>query len=200
MTIDDDARLYDGEGRRLYLTQDERAAFMVVARTLPRLERTFCTILHDTGCRISEALALPGRRVDLAGKAVVLETLKKRRRGVYRAVPLPDVTLDTLDMVHGLSEARSAGNAALLDELLWPISRTTAWRIVKRAMEVAGIEEGPHRAPKGLRHAFGIHAILCGVPITSLRKWMGHAKLETTAIYLDAVGAESREIAARMWS
>jgi hypothetical protein len=28
---------------------------------------------------------------------------------------------------------------------------------------------------------------------------MGHRSLETTAIYVDAVEAESREIAARMW-
>ncbi len=66
-------------------------------------------------------------------------------------------------------------------------------------MIAAGIEDGPHRAPKGLRHAYGIHAILKGVPVTSLRKWMGRAKLETTAIYVDAIGAQQQEIAARMW-
>jgi hypothetical protein len=29
---------------------------------------------------------------------------------------------------------------------------------------------------------------------------MGHAKLETTAIYANAIGAEQLAIAARMWS
>ncbi len=66
-------------------------------------------------------------------------------------------------------------------------------------MDAAGIEDGPHKMPKGLRHAYGLNAILKGVPVTSLRKWMGHAKLETTAIYVDAVGAQQQEIAARMW-
>jgi hypothetical protein len=42
---------------------------------------------------------------DFSGKAIVLETLKKRRRGVYRAVPVPAGVLDTLNMVHGLTEA-----------------------------------------------------------------------------------------------
>ncbi len=56
-----------------------------------------------------------------------------------------------------------------------------------------------HRCPKGLRHGFGINAILKGVPVTSLRKWMGHAMLENTAIYVDAVGAQQHGIAARMW-
>jgi hypothetical protein len=30
-------------------------------------------------------------------------------------------------------------------------------------------------------------------------KWMGHAKMETTAIYCKAVGEEQQSIAARMW-
>lgn len=192
-------QLYDQGGHRLYLTQDERGAFLDAARAAPRQQRTFCNLLHDTGCRISEALAMPGRRIDLTGKAAVFETLKKRRRGVYRAVPLPEATLDTLDMVHGLSELHRARRDDILARPLWTFSRTTAWRIVKEVMDAAGIADGPHKSPKGLRHGFGINAILAGVPVTRLKTWMGHAKLETTSIYLDAVGAEERDIAARMW-
>jgi integrase len=191
------SKLLDSNGRRLYLTQEERAAFMKVVATLPRHHRTFCTILHDTGCRISEALALTGQRIDLNNKTVVFETLKQRRDGIYRPVPLPDTTLDTLDMVHGLREAQRSGKP--LGTKLWSFTRMTGWRIVAQAMADAQIPEGPHRSPKGLRHGFGMNAILKGVPVTSLKTWMGHAKLETTAIYLEAVGAESREIAARMW-
>jgi integrase/recombinase XerD len=54
---------------------------------------------HDTGCLISEALAPTARSVDLSGKAIVFETLKKRRRGVYRAVTVPESMHDTLNMV-----------------------------------------------------------------------------------------------------
>ena len=39
---------------------------------------------------------------------VVFESLKKRRRGVFRAVPVPPELLDTLDMVHGIREAQRA--------------------------------------------------------------------------------------------
>ncbi|MEJ2388448.1 MAG: hypothetical protein P8Y27_14415, partial [Chromatiaceae bacterium] len=34
----------------------------------------------------------------------MFETLKKRRAGVYRAVPMPQDACDTIDMVHGLQE------------------------------------------------------------------------------------------------
>ena len=91
--------LFDPAGHRLCLAADERAAFLEAAKTAPREVRTFCQVLHDTGCRLSEALALPMRGVDLAGKVIVLETLKKRRRVVCRAVPVRPELLELLDMV-----------------------------------------------------------------------------------------------------
>ena len=45
--------------------------------------------LAYAGCRLSEALALTVDRVDLAAGQLVLESLKKRRSGIYRAVPVP---------------------------------------------------------------------------------------------------------------
>jgi hypothetical protein len=42
------------------------------------------------------------RQVDLSGRVVVFESLKKRRRGIFRAVPVPPELLDALDMVHGI--------------------------------------------------------------------------------------------------
>jgi len=68
-----------------------------------------------------------------------------------------------------------------------------------RGLADAGIPDGPHRSPKGLRHGYGVHAISSGVPLNMLSKWMGHATLEVTAIYANALGAEEQGIAARMW-
>ena len=66
-------------------------------------------------------------------------------------------------------------------------------------MAAADLPEGPHVTPKGLRHSYGVHAITSGVPLNMLQKWLGHAMMETTAIYADAVGEEQQTIAARMW-
>jgi len=33
-----------------------------------------------------------------------------------------------------------------------------------------------------------------------VQRWLGHASMTTTAIYLDALGEEEREIAARIWA
>ena len=48
------------------------------------------------------------------------------------------------------------------------------------------------------RYGCDVSAIIAGVPLNWLSKWMGHASLEVTAIYANALGAEERSIAERM--
>ena len=85
--------------------------------------------LAYAGCRLSEALALTVDRVDLAAGVLVLERLKKRRTGLYRAVPVPPVLLEALDLVHGVRELQSRRGEGR-GIRLWPWSRKTGWRAV----------------------------------------------------------------------
>ena len=101
---------------------------------------------------------------------MVSESLKKRRRGVFRAVPVPPELLDTLDMVHGIREAQRRGRATAL---LWPWSRMTAFRRVQEVIAAAGIPDGPHACPKGLRHGFGVQAVSRGIALNMLQKCWG---------------------------
>lgn len=192
------AHLFTTDGQRKYLTEAERLALLEIAKEYPRKVRTFVGTLLFTGCRISEALALTVERVDLRNQSLVFESLKKRKRGVYRAVPIPASFLDDLDMVHGIREAqqRPQGGKGLL---LWEWSRTTAWRRVKEVMEAAGVGEGVHASPKGLRHGFGVAAVTEGIPLNLAQKWCGHSHISTTAIYANALGEEERFIAEKMW-
>src|SRR5262249_287396 len=148
----------------------------------PPQTRTFCETLTHAGCRLSEALALTGDRVDVAQGVLVLDSLKKRRKGIYRAVPVPPAFLDLLQEIHG--PFSSLGSARL-----WAWSRTSAWRRVKGVMHEANVSGG-HAMPKGLRHGFGVTAVTSEVPLNMTQKWLGHAKLATTAIYADATGPE----------
>ena len=77
--------LYDPSGKRLYLTSDERQALIDAACSVSREIRTFCTVLHDTGGRVSEVLALTSKQIDFNAQAIIFETLKKRRKGIFRA-------------------------------------------------------------------------------------------------------------------
>jgi len=82
---------------------------------------------------------------------------------------------------------------------LWPWGRTTAWIHVKRVMKDAAIVEGL-RKPKALRHGFAVEAGQKGVPLNMIQRWLGHARLETTAIYADALGDEELCLAGRAWN
>lgn len=192
-------QLYDSNGHRKYLTPAEREEFMRTSDALLLQQvRTFCGTLVHTGCRISEALALTADRVDIEDGVLIFESLKKRRRGIYRAVPVPPAFLATLDAVHGIRAAHSTPDSGH-NIHLWPWSRPTGWRHVCAVMHAAGIE-GLHATPKGLRHGFGIKAVVSQVPLNMAQKWLGHANLATTAIYADATGPEEKQLAQRMWT
>ncbi|MGI9451779.1 MAG: tyrosine-type recombinase/integrase [Geminicoccaceae bacterium] len=190
-------RLYDTDGRRLYLNAEERAVFLAAAAAAPPRTRLFAETLHYTGCRLSEALALTPERVDLSEGRIIFNSLKKRREDVYRSVPVPSEYLTRLDLTFGLRQAQKRQKVKA--ERLWTWSRVRGWQIVKGIMEGADIADGPHRTPKGLRHAYGINAIGKGVPLNILQKWLGHAQLTTTAIYANASGKEESELASWMW-
>ncbi len=193
-------QLFDHQGKRLYLTPEERESFLKSALKADRSVRTLCSTLYYTGCRLSEALQLTPRRIDLSSDLVIFESLKKRSRGVFRAVPVPPEYIDTLNMVHAIRDAQNREETSGQDQPIWNWSRTTAWRHIKEVMDSSDIQPGPHRCPKGLRHGYGINAIINKVPLNMLQKWMGHSKMETTAIYANAVGEEQSNIASRMWS
>ncbi len=186
--------LFTPDGRRKYLTPAERQRFIAAAWQCPRPEiGTLCLMLAYTGCRISEALFLTTSSVDAAEGAVVFRSLKKRDAIVFRQVPLPPEVIKRLGAVH-LLDGGEPGTK------LWGLSRGRAWQLIKAVMIEARVVPGPHCTPKGLRHGFGIQALRCGVPLNLVQRWLGHASLATTAIYLDALGDEEREIAGRMWT
>lgn len=129
--------------------------------------------------------------VDHSNKTIVIETLKKRRKGIYREIPIPLFLLDDLQ-VFAQSKGISHNNR------LWDFSLRTASRYVKETMSKSDII-GQQASAKGLRHGFAVHAV-SKVPITLVKRWLGHAKLETTEIYLSVIGLEERAMARKMWN
>ena len=190
-------RIHTADGKRLYLNAEERAAFLDAAALQQPHVRLFGETLHYTGCRLSEALELTPERIDLSEGRVLLRSLKKRREDVYRAVPVPERYMGSLEVAFGIRKVQKRKKGA--SDPLWSWTRRHGWKIIKDIMIAADIVDGPHRTPKGLRHGYGMNAIQKGVPLHMLQKWMGHAQLTTTAIYANAAGKEEVELADRMW-
>lgn len=197
-----DERSFDGQslfgpsGNRKYLNAAERRRFLESAQSLPPMQRTFCLMLAWSGGRVSEILALTPAAIDLTSGVATIHTLKRRKHGIVRQVPLPAEVLRELDRVFRLRRRQCDPQLAI--KRLWHWSRTTAWRYVKNAMKRAGITGTP-AMPKALRHAFGVRAFQSSVPPHLVQRWLGHASLRTTAIYGDVIGPEERQFAKRMW-
>jgi integrase len=180
--------LFDRSGNRKYLIARERLSFVYAASKRDLEISTFCLTLAFTGARISEVLALTTTRVDIAAEVIIFETLKQRRKGIFRAVPVPRNLIPLL-----------ASQAAHKNGRLWPWGRTTAWKIIKSVMREAGVADCLCK-PKALRHAFAVEAGQKGGPLNIVQRWLGHARIETTAIYASAIGDEERNLARRAWS
>lgn len=189
-------QLVKEDGQRKYLTTEERIRFIQATKQAKPIERTFCLMLVNTGCLISEALNIKYQDINLAERTVSIHTLRRRKAEMpIREIPLSDYYLDDLIHVHKLNHQNTNSS----DARLWKWSRVNGFKKVKDAMLIAGIE-GYHATPFGVRHSFGLHCVQRGIPITFIKNWMGHSSLETTQMYFFNAMQDERALAERMWS
>jgi integrase len=189
--------LFDGSGNRKYFTTTEWRAFLDAASLAEPFTRSFCWTLAHTGGRLSEVLALTARNVDPANGTIRIECLKRRRKGIFRELPIDAELFHLLESTHTILARRA--DDSQIDTQIWPWCRTTAWSRVKNVMLKA---ELPYYLckPKSLRHTFGIEGVANqGIPLGTMKKWLGHARLESTIVYTTPAGREERMLAKRMW-
>ncbi len=185
--------LHDKDGQRKYLNQAERKQFYQASKKQKPAAKLFCQLLYFSGARIAEVHNLKTASIDISDKTIVFETLKKRRKGVFRTIPIPDQIFEDLEnYLNGIESDEYKSKS------LWEFSIRTGARVVKSVMNEAGIT-GVKASARGLRHGFAVHAIKI-VPITVVSKLLGHADLETTAIYLDIIGEDERRLIKEIWS
>lgn len=122
------------QGRRKYLTAAELTAFGQRLEGVDRETATFCLVLMYTGARVSEVLNLTAAQIDRSTRMLVIQTLKRRKSGYFRAIPVPTQLIDALTCVHDLHRRSDT-------DRLWDWGRTTAWKKVKAVMRSANIAE-----------------------------------------------------------
>lgn len=190
-----DFSLYSRDGARKYLNHDERRRALAAMEFLEPGQALFAITLAWTGARVSEVLALTPTSFQVERAIVALRTLKRRKHHI-REVPIPPQLMAALDRHFRIAAMQRDPLQA--DRRLWPWHRATAWRIIKRVMRRSGIA-GRHACPRGLRHAFGVGTLQSGVPLNLTQRWLGHARISTTAIYAAASGPEEVAFAGRFW-
>jgi integrase/recombinase XerD len=187
--------LYAADGIRKYLNLHERQRVLAAVELLKPDQALFALTLTWTGARVSEVLGLTPASFQLDVGIVALRTLKRRAHHI-REVPIPPELMAALNRHFAISCKQRDPPSA--DARLWPWHRTTAWRLVKAVMRRAQIGGLP-ASPRGLRHAFGVGTLQCGVPLNLVQRWLGHARITTTSIYASACGPEEVSFAEKFW-
>ncbi|HEU4656863.1 MAG TPA: site-specific integrase [Capillimicrobium sp.] len=193
------------------LTSDEVAALIRACSTRGPSgvrNRALLVVLWRAGLRISEALALFPRDLDLAhglirvrrgkggkfrtaaidpgGVAVIELWLAERRRLVIPTSKPLFCTIARDGHLHG-------------GEVFRPLKPVYARNLVKRLAKKAGIEKRVH--PHGLRHTHAFELAMEGTPVHLIQTQLGHNSLATTGRYLAHVApaALAAALAQRAW-
>ena len=139
--------------------------------------------LWQTGARVSEALNLKVKDIDFHAKTIKLITLK-RRTAIERVIPVKGAFL-------GILGAYIAAHELKREDRLLKFTRQRAHQIIRDAVLNAGFDQ--ERAhPHTFRHSFGVFCVLSGVPVIVIKNWMGHSNIQSTLIYMQVLGSDTR--------
>lgn len=161
-------------------------------------DRALLEVLYGTGARISEAVGLDVDDLDLelGAHREVAEVLLSGKGGKQRLVPLGSYAREALEayLVRARPELASArsGAALFLNARGGRLSRQSAWTVLTRAAERAGVtrEVSPHT----LRHSFATHLLDGGADVRVVQELLGHASVTTTQIYTLVTVDNLREV------
>lgn len=156
-------------------------------------DRALLELLYGTGARISEAVGLAVDDVDRESAVVTLHG----KGGKTRLVPVGRYALRAVDgyLVRGRPALAASGRGSaqlFLNARGGPLSRQSAWTILRAAADRAGLGEGLF--PHILRHSFATHLLDGGADVRVVQELLGHASVTTTQIYTLVTVDRLREV------
>jgi integrase/recombinase XerD len=157
-------------------------------------DRALLEVLYGTGARISEAVGLTGDDVDLQARTVSLSGKGGKQRrvplGSYAARAVDDYLVRARPALADTAEVRS--NRLFLNARGGPLSRQSAWAVLRSAAERAGLRADI--SPHTLRHSFATHLMEGGADVRVVQELLGHASVTTTQIYTLVTVDHLREV------
>ena len=162
------------------LSQDEVARLLNATTCLKH--RAALSVAYGTGLRVAEVAALKVSDID---SERMLLRVERGKGGRYRNAMLPNDLLILLRAWWraGQQQGVMHRNGWLFpgQHTMKPISTRQLHRVVVETAQAAGISKrvGPHT----LRHSFATHLLEDGTDVRVIQVLLGHAKLETTALY-----------------
>ncbi|UZN01521.1 site-specific tyrosine recombinase XerD [Cellulomonas sp. S1-8] len=163
---------------------------------VPLRDRALLELVYSTGARISEAVGLDVDDLDLTPGRSAVRLLGKG--GKERVVPVGTYAAQAVEayLVRGRPALAAAGrgNAAIfLNTRGAPLSRQSAWAVLRTAAERAGLGAA-HVSPHTLRHSFATHLLAGGADVRVVQELLGHASVTTTQVYTMVTAETMREV------
>lgn len=180
-------------GRPMFLEADELQALMDVPNTRSLIglrNRVIMGLMAESGLRVSEALALRPRDVNIREKRV---EVAQGKNGSWRTVYFKTNTL--AELLERWKSLRPEG------ELLFTnvrgasrgqaVSRRNIEKAVQQYARKAGLNIRVY--PHMLRHSFATQLLRGGANLRTVQVALGHKNLSTTAIYTSITDNDVRQ-------
>jgi len=164
-------------------------------------DRALLELLYATGARISEVVRLDVDEV-VGSDAALVTVLRLTGKGdKQREVPVGSHARTALEayLVRGRPGLLGPGadpRALFRNSRGGRLSRQSAWVVLQRAAETAGLPEpgGPAVGPHLLRHSFATHLLEGGADVRVVQELLGHASIATTQVYTHVSVDALREV------
>jgi len=178
-------------GKRLpkALTIDQVMSMLNIAGTdlISSRDKALVELLYATGARVSELINLNTLDISTADtQAGTTTTVKlKGKGGKERVVPIGSFAVAAVNDYLIRSRPSllkvSTQKALFLNQRGGRLSRQSAWNLVAKAAERAGLSD--QVTPHSMRHSFATHLLDSGADIRVVQELLGHSSVTTTQIY-----------------
>lgn len=146
-------------------------------------DRTLFTLLYETGIRVGEALSLLATDVDLSTDEKIRVFGKGQRERTVMLTAAPEsvrLLRRHLKQSHIISGSVFRGDPRYGGSPL-PLEYSVAHYAWQKYCQKAEIEATIHQ----LRHSRASQLLQAGVPITTVRKQLGHRNIQSTLLYAE---------------
>ncbi len=178
-------------GKRLpkALTIDQVMSMLNIAGTdlISSRDKALVELLYATGARVSELINLNTLDISTSDtQAGTTTTVKlKGKGGKERVVPIGSFAVAAVNDYLVRSRPTllkvSTQKALFLNQRGGRLSRQSAWNLVAKAAERAGLSD--QVTPHSMRHSFATHLLDGGADIRVVQELLGHSSVTTTQIY-----------------
>tara|TARA_R110002110_G_scaffold383869_2_gene595341 strand:+ start:207 stop:1214 length:1008 start_codon:yes stop_codon:yes gene_type:complete len=162
-------RKREPQGRIRWLTYDEEETLVAKFRELERNDMAdLIIVLIDTGMRVGEALRLQWRDIDNG-----LISVWVNKSDNPRSIPM------TARVKELLESRKSEG----FEKPFSPVKQTTFNHVWQYVRSLLGLANDTQFVPHALRHTCASRLVQAGVPLLTVKEFLGHKAIQMTMRY-----------------